>query len=449
MNPQVQTSQSSLTLGKLFRFWSPLYATWFMMAVEGPFLAAVIARLPGPKFNLAAYGVAFAFALIIEAPVIMMMSASNALVDGWPAYVRLRNFTFALMGIVTVAMLLFLIPPVFFLVTGDLMGLPEAVARITYKSLLLLLPWPGAIGYRRFYQGLLIRHNATRRVAYGTVVRLSAMAATASLLAAFTALEGACVGAAALSAGVTAEALASRWMAREVVASLRRRVGESDSGALTYSGITRFYFPLALTSLLGMGVQPIITFFLGRSRFAIESLAVLPVINSLVFVFRSVGLSLQDVAIANMGNRFEGYAILRRFAIVLGCSAAAGLALIAFTPISSFWFGAVSGLSPELAAFAVDPTRILVLMPALSVLLSFQHAILVHAKTTTPITWGTVVEVFGIVAALAACVAGLNIVGAVAASIALMFGRIAANAFLLGPMKMVAREGLSPRERAS
>ena len=48
------------TLPRLFRFWLPLQATWLMMSVEGPFLAAVIARLPEPKFNLAAYGVAFA-----------------------------------------------------------------------------------------------------------------------------------------------------------------------------------------------------------------------------------------------------------------------------------------------------------------------------------------------------------------------------------------------------
>ena len=65
----------SLTIRKIFVFWVPLAATWLMMATEGPFLAAVIARLADPKYNLAAYGVAFSFALFIEAPGIMMMSA--------------------------------------------------------------------------------------------------------------------------------------------------------------------------------------------------------------------------------------------------------------------------------------------------------------------------------------------------------------------------------------
>ena len=62
---------SQLTTKKIFIFWLPLAVTWIMMSIEGPFLSALIARLNEPKYNLAAYGVAFAFALIIEAPVIM------------------------------------------------------------------------------------------------------------------------------------------------------------------------------------------------------------------------------------------------------------------------------------------------------------------------------------------------------------------------------------------
>ena len=77
----------------LFRFWLPLAATWVMMGVEGPFLAALIARLSEPVYNLAAHGVAFAVAIIVEAPVIMMLGAATALVDGRVSFLRLRRFT--------------------------------------------------------------------------------------------------------------------------------------------------------------------------------------------------------------------------------------------------------------------------------------------------------------------------------------------------------------------
>ena len=54
-----------LSRRRILRFWLPLEATWLMMAIEGPFLAAVIARLPAPKENLAAFGVAAALAWIV------------------------------------------------------------------------------------------------------------------------------------------------------------------------------------------------------------------------------------------------------------------------------------------------------------------------------------------------------------------------------------------------
>jgi len=77
-----------LTYRQILVFWIPLAATWLMMATEGPLLAALIARLPDPKFNLAAYGVAFAFAVLIEAPIIMIMSASTALVKDRDSYLK-------------------------------------------------------------------------------------------------------------------------------------------------------------------------------------------------------------------------------------------------------------------------------------------------------------------------------------------------------------------------
>ncbi|MEE4215220.1 MAG: MATE family efflux transporter, partial [Bacteroidales bacterium] len=158
----------NLTYRKIFLFWSPLALTWLMMAAEQPFLVSVIARLPDPKYNLAAFGIAFSFALIIEAPVIMLMSASTALVGSSHSYRKLKRFTDILNVSVTLVQLILLLPPVFNFIVMDLMGVPENVARLTHISLLLLLPWAASIGYRRFYQGILIRNNLTRRVTYGT-----------------------------------------------------------------------------------------------------------------------------------------------------------------------------------------------------------------------------------------------------------------------------------------
>ena len=96
-----ETSPAALTSGRIAHFWLPLEATWLMMAAEGPFVAALIARLAAPEVNLAAFAVATALAWIVESPIIMMLSASNALVRDGVAYRKLRRFSNLLNAAVT------------------------------------------------------------------------------------------------------------------------------------------------------------------------------------------------------------------------------------------------------------------------------------------------------------------------------------------------------------
>ncbi|MCZ6832613.1 MAG: hypothetical protein O7F11_02595 [Acidobacteria bacterium] len=422
------------SLGRTFRFWLPLALTWLMMSIEGPFLAAVIARLADPLENLAAFGVAFAVAILVEAPVIMMLSASTALVEDMDSFRRVRRFTYLLSGLLTLVMVAMLATPLWLWVARHIIGLPDEVARLTWQALVLLVPWPGAIGYRRFYQGLLIRHGLPRRVAYGTVVRLVVMTTTGLTLSLYLSYGGVSVAAVALSAGVLSEAVASRLMAQSVVRHLSTsRAQSASSQALTNARILKFYLPLAMTSTISMAAHPMVTFFMGRAPAPLESLAVLPVVNALVFIFRAMGLAFQEVAIALLAESRMNRGPVARFAALLGVVATLVLALIAFTPLAGMWFITVSGLSPDLARFALLPLRILAFMPALSVFLSLERAFLVDSRRTAPISYATAVELAGITGLLALFIMGMGLNGAVGASLAFMGGRLAGNLVLLRP----------------
>lgn len=423
-----------LTQRRIAAFWLPLEATWLMMSLEGPFLAAVVARLSEPKENLAAFGVAFSFAMILEAPVIMIMTASTALAADAASYRRLRSFTTILNAAVTGIGILVVLPSVFHFIAGTLIGLEPGVERLTHGALVVLLPWPAAIGFRRFWHGVLIRSGLTRRVTATTAVRLAVMVTTALLLVTFRRdIPGAWIAGAAMAAGVTLEAVAARILAGGVIRLTVSRGGPHD--ALSYRELVRFYTPLALTSLLTLGVQPIVVFFMGRARAPLESLAVLPVINGLTFIFRSIGLAYQEVGIALAGERLENLRALGRFAATLALAASGGIALVSLTPLAHFWFGTVSGLAPDMIAFAIPPTRILILIPALSVLISFERALLVVVRTTSSITWATATEVLTIVGALAVGILVVDAVGAIAAAFAFVVGRTASTAFLVTPCR--------------
>jgi len=426
-----------LTNRRIFLFWGPLALTWLMMAIEQPFLIAFIARLGDAKLNLAAFGIAGSFAMIIEAPVIMLMSASTALVTGRNSYKKLRRFTDILNFGVTGIQLIFLIPPVFRFAVIDLMGMPEDVAMLAHITLLIFLPWAASIGYRRFYQGILIRHNLTRRVTYGTLVRLSVIVITGVILYR-AGVKGAYVGAAAMSLAVFTEAIATRMMASGTLKTLLQK-DDHENGNMGLRSITRFYYPLALTSLLSLGVHPFVTFFLGRSYMAVESLAVLPVVGSLVFIFRSMGLSYQEVNIALIGKQKQNYRLLRDFAIYMGVAVTVLISILAFTPLADMWFVNISGLSQELADLSYLPLMLMILLPALSVLLNFQRSLLLINGTTGPISIATAVELVSIIIVLLVCVVFLDMVGVVAAALAFTIGKGISTLYLVPGQSAVVK----------
>ncbi len=414
----------------IFRFWYPLALTWAMMAIEGPVLNSIVSRLAEQRDNLAAFGVATGIAWIIESPVIMLLSATVALVNDRHSFHQLRRYAFRINLLVSIGMLIVLLPPVHSLIADDFMGLSPQISSLLHQSLFCLILWPAAIGYRRLYQGLMIKNNQTRNVAIGSIARISTMAVSSIALAHFTDLAGAVVGAAGLGLGVLLEAIATRYMAREAVAHFEARE-TSEGAALQTRSIHRFYVPLALTSVLGMAVNPMLVFFMSMFQFKFESLAVFPVIDSFVFQFRSPGFSYQEIGIALLNNTKERARKIRNFGFGLMAVCSGLLALIAATPLIHYVYKVFPyQLSPDLAAFAIAPTQILVLLPALSVLYSLQRAMLINQHHTEQVTYSTIVEVASIFFVLLIEWRFFSMGGAVAAASALMIGRILANIYL-------------------
>jgi hypothetical protein len=411
-----------------------------MMALEGFIIAAILARLPEPKINLAAYGVVNSFILLFGSPLFMMMSASTVHVTGRNSYYKLLNFTSLLNGIVLGIMLIFIVPHLFNFITMELIGLPNNIAHMVFFSIIIFLPWPTAVGYRRFYQGILIRNNMTNLVAICTVIRVSTLIITTLILARLSDFKGVYVVSIAFTTGVLLELLASRIMANKV---LRRFINEKNltiDTDHTYRWIFRFYFPLLLTSILSIGSFPLLTFFMGQSKFAIESLAVYPVILSLAFIFSCISFSYVEVVIALMSKDPISFPLLRKFAIYVGIILTALLALLAFTPLSRLWFQHVAGLSTELTEFAIVPARIITLLPGLTMVMSVQRSILVLAKNTRPITGSTISEAISIMVIMLFSVYFLNMVGVIAATTALLIGRISSNTYLIRPYMTTVKE---------
>jgi hypothetical protein len=374
-----------VTMERVLRTWWPLAASWLLMGIEIPVLSAIVARLPNPEVNLAAFAaVVQPVAMFIEAPVMMLLSASTALSKDLASYLKMRRFMMIGGATLTAIHALVAFTPIYYIVARQILGAPDEVLEPARLGLMVLTPWTWSIAYRRFNQGVLIRYGHSRSVGMGSVVRLSADVTVLAVGFALKSVPGVVVAACALSFGVMCEAAFAGLRVHPV---LEHQVAfqPAVSPVITARSFVSFYFPLMLTSLLFFIAPPIGSAALSRMPFALESLATWTVVTGLIFLFRAVGMAYNEVVVALLDEP-EAFHVLRRFSVILSIVTSVLLTLIAVSPVSGFWFGTVSALSPELVVFSKVGLLLGVLLPALTVLQSWFQGCLVHVRKTKAIT---------------------------------------------------------------
>ncbi len=389
----------ALTTKRILRMWVPLAMSWMLMAAEGPLLSAAMARLANPEINLAAYGgIVWPLALIIEAPIIMLLAASTALSTDWEAYRNLRKFMVATSAILTGVHILVAFTPIYYVVVVQLIGAPPDIVEPARWGLMVLTPWTWAIAYRRFQQGTMIRFGHSDAIVVGTGIRLVTDVVMILVGLRVGVLPGVVVGAGAQALGVTAEAIYSGIRVRKVVSEELRLV-EVKAG-WHWGTFAKFYIPLSMTSLLNLIWQPIGSAALSRMPMAIESLAVWPVLSGLVFMLRSPGMAFNEVVVALLGER-QAVKELRRAALGMILLTSFVHLVFAATSLSAFWFSAITGLSVELVTIGRIGLWIGLPLPALNMLQSWFQGALVYGKKTRGIPEAVAIYLVSVVLLLA------------------------------------------------
>ncbi len=376
---------SPVTAGRVLHLWLPLAASWLLMSAELPLLTAVVGRLPDEKIHLAAYGaVVFPVSLVVEGPIIMLLAASAALCTHARAYRQVRRFMLAAGAALTAVHAAIAFTPLYDVVAGPIMNVPEDVREPARLGLMIMLPWTWSIAYRRFNQGVLIRFEHGRVVWRGTLVRLLANAGTLAFGALVMEWPGIVVGSAAVATGVVVEALYVGICVRPVVRDFVNPAPATGE-PLTTRSFLHFYVPLALTPLITLFIQPVGAAAMARMGSPLESLAAWPAVHGVVFMTRSLGMAFNEVVVTVIGLTGSVVA-LRRFQRRLSAATMAVLLILALPPVAFFWFGTVSDLPDEVAAICLVSVALSVLMPGYAALQSLYQGALVRSRTTRPIT---------------------------------------------------------------
>ncbi len=392
--------------------WLPLALSWMMMNIAQPVTAIAISRLPDPEIQLAAYGVTFDMGFLLESPIVMLLSASVALTRDRVTYMLLRRITVWLSAVMTGVFALVAFTPAYELLVERIIGVPRDVAAEARPALGLLLPWVGAVAWRRFHQGPMILAGLTRLMSVGTVIRLATLCVVLAIGLWRPFLPGAMLGALALSASVVIEALINTVWALPLVRTLPAR----SRGPVTVPSILRFCAPLAATDVMRTLVRPVITSGISRALLPVASLAAWPVASNLVQLMGGAVMAFQELTVAVIDSRTT-YLNVRRFILATGLAVTALTALITLTPLLEMFLITIVRLPADLLPHVVEGTRLLIPMPLLYAVRNLLRGVLIQQRSTSSVQFAMTAYVVGLVLTI---VVGLNarVTGVVLAAIA-------------------------------
>jgi Na+-driven multidrug efflux pump len=415
----------------MLALWLPLAASIMMMVLEPSIINTGLARTGNPELALAAYGVAFSVALLVEAPVLMLLDASVARSTDRQAFGLLRRLALLLGLLVTAIGLILSLTPLYTLLVEDLMQIPPNVAARARPTLQVLAFWSLPIAWRRAHQGLLIRSEHTAVISLATGIRLVTLAGALFVGLLFLPETGAVVAGVAMVVSVTLEAVLITWATRSVLHAPDFPADAEMAGVtpLTTSRLWQFYRPLAMTTILRQVTRPLLNAGIAAAALPLASLAAWPVVWGFAMLVTGPAWSLQQVTTA-LATDEPAYRRVRIFALSLSASFALLLGLVAFTPLYTVVMGGVYNLSSELQALARPGLQLLSIYPLLMGAQSLLRGVLIRSGCTGPVRSAMMGNVLTLIAAVLVGVLVLSPPGIVLAAVATLLGAFVELAWL-------------------
>ena len=354
---------------KLWQQFIPLSLSDVSMALGDPLTTTTLAHLPDARTNIAAVGVAKTIAIFCESPIIMLLHASNALAPSQLSRQALWKFALIASSGMSLLLALTALPIVFGIVGEGWLGVSPSLSGTIRSTLSIVILWPFAIGWRRYFQGLLIHGGHSNAVAQAGIIRLSVVG---GILASGFSLQanGAVVAGMSLVWGVIAEAVAVTYLARKLGATKSPALLSTPDLPQDLAGVWKFYAPLGGTMMLGWGARAALVGIVARSNDGSIALAAWPAAWGLVLVIANSTRMVQQIIIRN--RKLISDRVLITFAISVGIFCSLILLAVSGTPMSAAAISYFIGNDQELIDRVRPVLLICVLMP---LLVSVQNAL--------------------------------------------------------------------------
>jgi progressive ankylosis protein len=407
----------------LFKLWQqfiPLSLSDISMALGDPLTTTTLAHLPDARTNIAAVGVAKTIAIFCESPIIMLLHASNALAPAQSSRRALWQFTLIASGAMSLLLALTTLPFIFAIVGEGWLGVSPSLNYPIRSTLAIVILWPFAIGWRRYFQGLLIHSGQSNAIAQAGIIRLLVVA---GILAGGFILKtnGAVIAAMTLVWGVIAEAIVVTYLARKLGATKLPELISTPELPQNLAQVWKFYAPLGGTMVLGWGARAALVGIIARANDGEIALAAWPAAWGLVLTIANATRMVQQIIIRN--RKLMPDRVLIIFAITVGIACSLILLSVSATPLRDRAIGWFIGNDPELILRVHPVLLICAMMPLLVSIQNAAQGFLVSEGRT----WGVNQAAWvGAIVMLGAAYLGTQLGqnGAISAAIGMLLGSV-------------------------
>lgn len=406
---------ANVNLGQLWREFIPLSLSDVTMAAGDPLVTTTLAHLPNARVNIAGVGIAKTLAIFFESPIIMMLHAANAVAANAQSRAVLWRFMLLAGGTLSLLLALLGLPLVFEAIGTNFLGVPATLIPTVRTVIWLMVLWPLAIAWRRYFQGLLIYSGNADAIARASIVRLVTMAIVAAIGIGIQ-ISGEIVAGLAFILGVLVEAILITIAAHRrgaivpppedlVSAHLPQDLGK----------MWRFYWPLANSMLVNWGGKALLVGAVSRASDGQIALAAWPAAWGLVLVIANSTRMVQQIIIKYRGKVSDR--LLLNFALSVGIVCSLFLLFVSTTPVGETIVRGFIG-SDRLLVDRIKPVLLIcAIVPLLVAVQNATQGFLVSAGKTGSVNFATWLGTSALLSSAYLAV-GLGTSGAIAAAIA-------------------------------
>jgi len=387
----------------MFVFYIPLAITALLTTLTHTLFNAGLGRLSKPEIYISAFAVAKSLMHLFESPITMLRQTYSTLVVDQDSMRKVRVFCTWLITIIGILFAIFIYSPISFLIFTKLMNLDGETLSAAIVILRIIFFFPILSAIRNYYQGILIKFQATRLITLSTISRMFYVSIFVGVIGRFTQVPGSVLAGLMFLSALLVELIVLMIGKRLVVGNVNERILHlsqfkylEKQNPLTYRMIFTFIGPLIVMGFIRSLGTPLVNAGLGQTYAPEIALSAYAVGWGLGNIAISPLGAFHQIPISFMSTTEEQRSLVKVFGFFVACFFSFCIFLMGYTSLGKWlllnWIKAPADIIQP----AVGVLRWMVILPFFVIVREYFWGMLMYQRKTKYLSIGKIVNLLSL-----------------------------------------------------